>query len=200
MAPGLRDAKRTAVAQRLADTAFDQVRERGFGEVTVDDVVAEAEVSRRTFSNYYSCKEAAVAAVVVHRVEAALREWQPPTAADPLTLVSDLVDHQIRVGAFGSLTEVAALAVGHPQLVPFVREAQWQLWVAVGDRVLDVLPGAGDDDVETVRLAVGALFGIVSASLIGSGDRSGAGNLRGAVHRGIARLGTGLGRPAASEG
>ena len=84
--------------------------------------------------------------------------------------------------------------------MPFVREAQWQLWVAVGDRVLDVLPGAGDDDVETVRLAVGALFGIVSASLIGSGDRSGAGNLRGAVHRGIARLGTGLGRPAASEG
>ena len=63
MAPGLRDAKRTAVAQRLAATAFDQVRERGFGEVTVDDVVAEAEVSRRTFSNYYSCKEAAVAAV-----------------------------------------------------------------------------------------------------------------------------------------
>lgn len=47
MAPGLRDAKRTAVAQRLAATAFDQVRERGFGEVTVDDVVAEAEVSRR---------------------------------------------------------------------------------------------------------------------------------------------------------
>jgi AcrR family transcriptional regulator len=199
MAPGLRDAKRTAVAQRLAATAFDQVRERGFGAVTVDDVVAEAEVSRRTFSNYYSCKEAAVAAVVVHRVEAALREWRPPAAGDPLKLVSDLVEHQIRVGSFHSLTEVARLAVGHPQLVPFVREAQWQLWVAVGDRVLECLPQASDDDRETVRLAVGALFGLVSASLLGAGDRSEALTIRAAVRRGISRLATGLRRDAQSH-
>ena len=51
MTPGLRDAKRVAVARRLARIAFEQVRDRGLGDVTVDDIVAEADVSRRTFSN-----------------------------------------------------------------------------------------------------------------------------------------------------
>lgn len=180
------------MAKRLASTTFHLVRDRGFAAVTVDDVVAEVEVSRRTFSNYYSCKEAAVAAVVIHRIEAALQEWQPPNSTDPLTLVSDLVDHQIRTGAFGSLTEVAGLAGEHPQLVPFVREAQWQVWLAVGDRVLEYLP-EGDDDAEAVRLAVGALFGIVSARLMSPASPSGAANLRSAVQRGLARLRSGLG-------
>ena len=197
---GLRDAKRAAVGRRLARTAFEHVRDRGLGEVTVEDIVAEAEVSRRTFSNYYACKEAAVAAVVMHSVEAALAEWDAPDTVDVLALARHLVDHQLRSGALTLLTEVATLAAEHPQLVPFVRDAQWQVWSAVGDKVLDAVPTPDSDDAETVRLVVGALFGIVSANLIGSGDRSGAGNLRGAVHRGIARLGNGLGRPAASEG
>lgn len=197
MTPGLRDAKRAAVARRLARIAFEQVRDRGLGEVTVEDIVAEAEVSRRTFSNYYPCKEAAVGAVVVHSVEAALREWGPPESADVLDLARHLVEHQLRTGVLRLLTEVAALASEHPQLVPFVRDAQWQVWSAVGDKVLEAVPTPDSGDVETVRLVVGALFGIVSAGLSSPGVRDGdaAPLLYASVQRGLARLELGLGRP-----
>lgn len=193
----LRDVKRAAVARRLARTAFEQVRDRGLGEVTVDDIVAEAGVSRRTFSNYYTCKEAAVAAVVVHNVEAALAEWDPPESVDVLDLARNLVEHQLRAGTLTLLTEVATLASNHPQLVPFVREAQWQVWSAVGDRVVEAVPAPGRGDVETVRLVVGALFGIVSAGLSSAGVRDGdaARLLHASVQRGLARLERGLGRP-----
>lgn len=193
---GLRDAKRAAVARRLARTAFDQVRDRGLGEVTVEDIVAEAEVSRRTFSNYYACKEAAVAAVVVHSVEAALAEWDPPEAVNVLSLARHLVEHQLRSGALTLLTEIATLAAEHPQLVPYVRDAQWQVWSAVGDKVLEALPAPDGDDAETVQLVVGALFGIVSAGLNSTRTRDGdaARLLHASVQSGLGKLEHGLGR------
>lgn len=163
----------------------------------MDDIVAEAEVSRRTFSNYYPCKEAAVAAVVVHSLESALAEWDPSESANVLDLARQLVEHQLKAGALTRLTEVAALASQYPQLVPFVRGAQWQVWSAVGDRVLEAVPKPDSDDVEAVRLVVGALFGIVSSGLSSAGIRDGdaASMLHAAVQRGLVRLERGLGRP-----
>lgn len=193
---GLRDAKRAAVARRLARIAFEQVRDRGLGEVTVEEIVARAEVSRRTFSNYYTCKEAAVAAVVVHGVEAALADWEPPTGLDVLGLVRHLVGHQLRSGALRKLTEVAVLAASYPQLVPFVRDAQWQVWSVVGGAVLGAVPSPEGDDVETVQLVVGALFGIVSAGLNSSPtlDDDAARRLHSSVQSALEKLEHGLGR------
>ncbi len=195
MTPGLRDVKRAEVARRLAHIAFEQVREHGLGKVTVEDIVAEAQVSRRTFSNYYPCKEAAVAAVITHSLEASLPAWQPPESSDVLDLARRLVEHQVKTGTLRQLTEVAALASEYPQLLPFVRGAQWQMWSAVGDKVLEAVPEPDSDDVEAVRLVVGALFGIVSAGLNSEGVRDGdaARTLHAAVQRGLVRLERGLG-------
>lgn len=195
MTPGLRNVKRAAVARRLARIAFEQVREHGLGKVTVEGIVAEADVSRRTFSNYYPCKEAAVAEVVVHSLEAGLAAWEPPESSDVLDLARRLVEHQFKTGGLRQLTEVAALASEYPQLVPFVRGAQWQVWSAVGDKVLEAVPEPDSDDVEAVRLVVGALFGIVSAGLNTEGicDGDAARTLHDSVQRGLARLERGLG-------
>lgn len=198
MTTGLREAKRAALAHELAAIAFNQVRARGFASVTVDDIVSEANVSRRTFSNYYTCKEAAVAAVVGHQVTASLAAWNPPACDDVLTLVGDLVDHQVAQGALRALSEVAGLADAHPQLVPFVREAQWQVWAAVGNRVVGVLDRPSVHDVETVHLVVGALFGLVSTRLAsrGSGAADVPGHLHEATQRALTRLRAGLSAPA----
>lgn len=198
MSPGLREAKRAATERQLATIAFDLVRARGFAEVTVDDVVHQADVSRRTFSNYYACKEAAVAAVVRHRAQAALESWVPPDGADVLALVGDLVDHQVARGTLKALHQVAALAVAHPQLLPYVHEAQWQVWEGVGARVREAAGAddAEDDDrAEAVNLVVGALFGLVSVRL-GRGaveGNDGAASLHEQVRRALGRLRAGLG-------
>jgi AcrR family transcriptional regulator len=163
---GLREAKRAALARDLARITFEQVSRRGFAAVTVDDVVLEAGVSRRTFSNYYSCKEAAVAAVAVHRVGAALTAWDAPRTNGVVDLVRDLVSHQVDEGAMRTLAEVAALGNRHPQLVPFVREAQWQVWDAVAARVLAAIDDPDAATVQAVHAVVGALFGVVSSALV----------------------------------
>jgi AcrR family transcriptional regulator len=164
-ARGLREVKRAETERRLASIAHDLVRERGFTQVTVDDIAELAHVSRRTFSNYYSCKEEAVAAVILHAAEDGLTTWRPDPTGSLADLVRSLVRHQAEAGVLARLVEVAGLVAAHRQLAPFVRDAQWHLWATAGER----LPLRGDSP-EPLRQAerdalLGAVFGVVSAQL-----------------------------------
>ena len=55
-----RTIARDAVRAALSQTAFELARERGFHEVTVDDMAAAAGVSRSTLLRYFDSKEDAV--------------------------------------------------------------------------------------------------------------------------------------------
>ena len=60
MTTGLRERKKLATRSALHEAALRLVAERGLASVSVDDIADRAEVSPRTFFNYFSCKDDAV--------------------------------------------------------------------------------------------------------------------------------------------
>ena len=56
-APGLREQKKQRTADELRRVALELFNARGFDAVTVDDIVAAAEVSKTTFYRYFDAKD-----------------------------------------------------------------------------------------------------------------------------------------------
>ncbi len=62
MSAGVRERARDAMRAELADELFDVLVERGFDQVTVEDVARQGGISRATFFRYFGSKEDLVVA------------------------------------------------------------------------------------------------------------------------------------------
>lgn len=101
---GLRARNRERTTKRLEQAAWDLVAEQGFGAVTADAVADRAEVSRRTFFNYYP------------RVELVLQE--------PMRqVIGGLVDRFVERPAHENVAESLAAVLTEPLDAEFLEKA-----------------------------------------------------------------------------
>ena len=82
--PGLRERKKLETKQALALAAVRLARERGLENVRVQDIADAVNVSRRTFTNYFSSKEEAIASLSADRFARAAEALRDRPAGEPL--------------------------------------------------------------------------------------------------------------------
>ncbi|MFK0401240.1 TetR/AcrR family transcriptional regulator [Microbacterium sp. NPDC090225] len=127
-APSLRDIRKRETIRALTDTARRLTIDRGFAGFTVEEVCADAGVSRRTFFNYFESKENAVFGFTeidprlvelddefVARsgdllddfVEVILRRWEMLDPLSDAPALLEVIEHEPRLlkGAFERLAE-----------------------------------------------------------------------------------------------
>ena len=81
---GLRERKKAQTRQALSWAAVKLSVQRGFENVLVEDIAAEAGVSPRTFNNYFASKAEAVAARHVDRIAMITSELRERPKDEPL--------------------------------------------------------------------------------------------------------------------
>ncbi|SFQ02240.1 DNA-binding transcriptional regulator, AcrR family [Amycolatopsis arida] len=81
---GLRERKKRATRVALSRATIRLCIERGWDNVTVEDIAAAANVSVRTFRNYFSSKADAIAASHLERARRIADELRARPATEPL--------------------------------------------------------------------------------------------------------------------
>ncbi|MDQ0062935.1 TetR/AcrR family transcriptional regulator [Paenibacillus harenae] len=165
----LRDIKREATANALADAAFALALAKGLDGFVVEDVVQRAGYSRRTFANYYSCKEEAVSmAAVIFNGADEVEAWIGSLNEDmtPLDILYQLMKLQLTGEHLWKLRQLLTLSKQNPTLEPYILSALRSLQITAQDVISDLSRGRYPDGY--THLLVGAVYGAVLPLLDGS--------------------------------
>jgi AcrR family transcriptional regulator len=144
---GRREQSKAATREAIAAAALDLLRSRTMSGFTADDVAAAAGVSRRTFFNYYSSPEAAIASFTQTYLDSVIEQLMVRPVDEPL-----LEAAQYALTAVGNprelalLAETFALTQDHPQAERF----QLQAWENCTLRIVQAVRsrlGASPDEL-----------------------------------------------------
>jgi AcrR family transcriptional regulator len=79
-----RELNKAATRQAISDSTLGLLRSAGPGKFTVEDIAESAGISRRTFFNYFSSTEAAIASVTHGFLDTALQQFRLRPADEPI--------------------------------------------------------------------------------------------------------------------
>lgn len=155
--PSRREQNKAATRQAIADAALNLLRGKGPGNFTVEDIAEAAGISRRTFFNYFSSTEAALASVTNGFLDHALRQFRLRPAEEPIlesarAALMQLADPM----TVAPMAELFTLTQQNSSLVRSELEA-WdhcteQIIIAAKERVAKT-PGAAIDELYLRALA-----------------------------------------------
>jgi AcrR family transcriptional regulator len=201
MAVGWRERKKIVTKDALSQAALDLAIERGLDRVTADAIAARAQVSTRTFHNYFVHKEEAILFVLEKGVRGVIESFTQREPSEPVldsfeALFMELVESQ---SEFDRMVAVARLMADHSTLfahhVAVYDVTSDALLAEIGrrtgtDPAVDLYPRLVFQCANAVVRAATELF--ISAELTPEDKRA---KLVGAVRDGFAQLRLGLRQP-----
>ncbi|MEU0093002.1 TetR family transcriptional regulator [Kribbella sp. NPDC006257] len=140
-APGRRERKKRETRQALADAALRLALEKGPDNVTVEEIAEAADVSVRTFFNYFPHKEHAILGRNPEHLELALERFRTaPAEQSPLTTMWLVVRDVLRdLESEGELSRRGELIMASPDLLYHLMlssiEDERRLTVALAERL-----------------------------------------------------------------
>jgi AcrR family transcriptional regulator len=194
---GRRERKKLETHRALSTAARELALARGLDGLTVEEIADAADVSVRTFFNYFSCKEEALVGVepaVLAELGAELEDrpaGESPLEALKAVLASGVDDVAEAMRRWSLRTE---LVRRHPSLLPrhlaALAEIEAALVRALGARL-------GTDPVTDPfpAIAVAAAMGTLRAAVASWEDAGRRGSLDAAVDAAFATLAAGLPAP-----
>ena len=141
---GLRERKKRATRLALSRATIALIMARGWDEVSIEDIAAAADVSERTFRNYFGSKAEAVAASHLERALVIVDELRSRPGGEPfwpavLAAAKDSVASQPGTPRDDAYMERIKLVMAHPSLhAELLRAdalAQVELAEAIADRL-----------------------------------------------------------------
>ncbi|MER7012729.1 TetR/AcrR family transcriptional regulator [Saccharopolyspora sp. NPDC000359] len=161
---GLRERKKRATRQALQRAAISLFLERGVEAVTVEDICSRAEVSPRTFFNYFTAKEEVLVpwnSDIVARTAQHVRDQ--PAEHPPLrvahTVLATAIDSAMAAPTWRDQAQVLR---EHPELMPRVVVASRALEAALADGLAQRL-GRDREDLYVGLLASTAITAMRTA-------------------------------------
>ena len=205
--PGRRERKKRATLLALRAAAVTLATERGFAHVTVEDIAEAADVSVRTFFNYFPSKEAAIIGDVPERT-AALRDELRALPADipPLQALRHVLLQRVEAiilqlqppGEDGGVwrSRLAALRA-QPEVLAAYAKFFAVLERTLGEVVLERL--GGEDELRHYAAVVTACaLSALRVSIVSSKEEPSTAGLSALTAQAFALLEGGLRPPAAT--
>lgn len=171
MTTSLRDLKKAATARELAATAFRLVGERGYDDVTIDQIAEHAGYSRRTFANHFGGKAEAVVDGFLQRLQPQPLDDAsvPRTFANLVDASEDFLVALLDGPALDDVRDFAAIAREHPALESV---AHARLQAFRGSPTIAAL--AGRFGATRTMLYLSALVGLLGGSIHVVAEETGA--------------------------
>lgn len=150
----LRERKKQQTRQAIHDAALTRITDHGLDGVTVEQICADADVSPRTFFNYFSSKAHAAIGLDTVEVPPAVRDRF--TAADGRLVddVCDLVANTVPLSA--DRARAKELLVRRPEMTSMVMR-----WMAESRQALIAVVSTRTDE-DTARTAVALVMSALS--------------------------------------
>lgn len=158
---GLRDMKKMATRQALAEAAFNLAVERGVDGFVVEDIVQTAGYSRRTFANYFSCKEEAIANSLtmndyLERDDQFLFSTENYTPLDTIELY---IRGSFTINKLRRLNQLVSLSRNYPTLKLYVTGALMEVQNFAKRGISEEFGSAYPE--EYYHILIGAVFGAI---------------------------------------
>jgi len=172
---GLRERKRQRTRQALVSAAMRLFEEKGYEETTVAEIAAAAEVSTKTFFNYFTAKDEVLFPHLSGRIQGAVRLIEEHAPGDGMVdVLLRATEHMLAAAVDDELgSGLASTRLRLIMWVPDVQAATLRRYFVAETQLAQALYRAFPDTLDwpTAAAATGSLVGAVLAAALVSMQR-----------------------------